>query len=306
VQTYKIGKAETHLKGKTKYWLGLALALGGGFLLVLTPLPHCVAMLFHLPSLEDLLRKLGDAFFIAGVLALLVDTALKEELLTEFAHDISIHIIGELLPLGLRDHLRSYLETPIVRPAWTITYVIEPHEDPQYVQLRVSSSYSVENYSRKELGYLFRVKVERSWYTQYDNSIESLDYGEGLKQKSDLVGDANHYKDDGRGNIVYARDIRIPPRASGAIPKIFNFELIQHYWEHSFCILYAISVVMKTTVIVKSPPGQFKVDLDLTFSENVPLPSESNVSGQEQKKWEFDEPILPGQGFFVRWKRVQN
>jgi hypothetical protein len=295
------------LKGKTKYWWGLIGALVIGGLLALSPAPHWVVMLFCLSpprQLEDLLQKSGDALFIAGLLAILVDTALKEKLLSEFAHDVSIHIIGEWLPLGLRDHLRHYLEIKFVRTQWTITFVIEPHPNTNYVLLRISSAYSVENCARKELPYPFRVKVEQSWYSQFENSIESLDYGDGLIEKSEFMLHRDHYNHDDHGNVVYARDIRIPPRAHGDKPRDFRANMIQHYWEHSFCIFYATSLVVTTTVIVKSPAGQFEVDLDLTFDGNVPKPRRGDALGSEERTWVLEEPILPGQGFFVRWKPV--
>src|SRR5258708_155369 len=57
----------------------------------------------------EVLPKVADALLIAPVLALVVDHAAKHNLLSEFARDVSSHIIGRNLPPSLREHIHSYL-----------------------------------------------------------------------------------------------------------------------------------------------------------------------------------------------------
>lgn len=299
------------MKAKTKYWVGLIGAMVVGGLLALTPAPHWVVVLFFLPPpspLEELLRKLGDALFIGGVLALLVDKALKEKLLTEFAHDISHHIIGKLLPAEVRDHLLVYLQTSFVRTEWRITCEIRPQAGTEYVQLNTKIEYRVENRASNEQDYPFRVKVEKSWYPGPANSIERLSYGDGLKENSELVLDTDYYHDDGHGNIEYTRPIKIAPAAPGVAPKEFRADFIQHYWKNAFSPYYALALVKTTTVIVKSPPDQFDIGLDLTFDKNPSSPDSKvlrNLDGLTERTWVIKKPMLPGQGFFLRWTRIE-
>lgn len=307
-----MGKAEASVTRDTKYWVGLIGAMVVGGLLALTPAPHWVVKLFFLPPpglLEELLRKLGDALFIAGVLALLVDKALKEKLLTEFAYDISHHIIGKLLPAEVRDHLLVYFQTPFVRTEWKIKCEIKPQVGTDYVELNTTTEYSVENRASRDEDYQFRVKVEKSWYAGPANSIQRLNYGDGLKENSELVQHSDYYHDDGHGNIEYTRPVKIAPAAPGVAPKEFRADFNQHFWKNAFSPFYALGLVKTTTVLVKFPPGQFDVDLDLTFDKNPSRPDSEvlrNLDGLTEMTWEIKKPMLPGQGFFVRWNRLPN
>ena len=297
------------MKAETKYWSVLIATLVIGGFLALSPGPHWLLMLFcpahPFPQGEDLLRRLGEALFIAGLLALLLDTAIKDKLLTEFAHDVSIHIIGQLLPPDLRDHIRDYLETPFVRPKWTITCEIKPIRESEIVELTITSSYNLENLAWKKRRYTFGVDVERSWFQGVGvgkNRIESLDFGAGTIRGDQLATiDGASYKDDEHGNITFRKDVQIQPHAA---PKSFQTTVIQYYRDQSFSPFLARSLVRQTVVSVQYPAKQFKTDLDLTFEADIPKPTLASSAGMEKWEWTIDEPILPGQGFFVRWNRL--
>ncbi len=55
-----------------------------------------------------------------------------------------------------------------------------------------------------------------------------------------------------------------------------------------------------TEVTVDYDPQKFEVDVDATFE----IPADKfgkPVPAGQGKKWTIDEPILPGQGFMVKW-----
>lgn len=251
-----------------------------------------------LPRLQLVLEKLGDALFIAGVLALLVDTALKEKLIAEFVEDVSAHIIGELLPLGLRDHIRRYLKMPFVRTEWTITIVIDRIPGKQNVQLTVTSDYVMQNLTREKQIYHFVVAAEKSWFPDLPKSrIQSVKF-----DHRELKGKDLDEKDDRHGNITFGQDVKFPPDGHAGASKSFQAIIQQTYWENSFCPFDAKSLVMKTTVIVVSLMGEFEIELDLTSEARVPEAARAKGKTVEQWTWVIDEPMLPGQGLYVRWE----
>jgi hypothetical protein len=58
--------------------------------------------------------------------------------------------------------------------------------------------------------------------------------------------------------------------------------------------------VQKATVTVKYPKDIYGVWLDPTFSTRQALVPNDLQDGTQ---WDINEPILPGQGFFVRWSK---
>ena len=63
--------------------------------------------------------------------------------------------------------------------------------------------------------------------------------------------------------------------------------------------------VSKATVTVNDPMKMYDVMFDPTFktfkTKKEPVPM--RLQGGTQLRWEGNEPILPGQGFFVRWSK---
>src|SRR5258708_28293512 len=136
------------MTARQKYWLGLFVSLTAGVSLkLLSSLPtHAAASSWWSSEWRRFASDAGGAFIIAFLLAILVDSALKEELLTEFAKDVSGHIIGHLLPTKLRKPLLDYLEMSLVRNRWNLTYTLMPC-GTQYVEVTVLNEYEMENRS---------------------------------------------------------------------------------------------------------------------------------------------------------------
>ena len=135
------------MTARQKYWIGLLASLIVGLLLKL--LPHWGGQQPWSTEWKQFASEAGGALIIAFLLAVLVDAAVKGGLLTEFAKDVSGHIIGNLLPPKLRKHLMDYLEMSLVRDNWNITYTLKPYRD-RYVQVLIFSEYEMENHSSDE------------------------------------------------------------------------------------------------------------------------------------------------------------
>jgi hypothetical protein len=279
---------------RQKYWLGiigsLALALS---LKLLLPLWQAYKTWPH-EEWKDLAKDVSNACIIAVLLALLVDAALKEELLTKFAKDISGHIIGNLLPLKLRKHLMDYLEMSLVRERWNITYILEPCA-PQHVKVTIMSDYEMENRSGDDQRFQFVMKVEKSWFPNCgQNLITSVRVNDDPETRNPPCVEKD-------GNWVYEQFVDIPPYEKEN-PQHFRFrtQSQQYFFESAFSPFISMWPVPDATVTVKDPSTSFEVVLDPTFK---PRKAPCRTELGDGVEWKINEPILPGQGFFVRWSK---
>ncbi len=282
------------LTARQKYWVGLIGSLTVG--LVLKLLPHWSLYESWSSEWKDLASEAGGALIIAFLLAVLVDAALKEELLTEFARDVSGHIIGNLLPVKLRKHLVDYLEMTLVRDNWRITYTLMPCDTEHYVQVTVSSDYEMENRSSDEQPFEFVIKVEKSWFSVGQNLITMVRVND-----EPPVENPNCVEKD--GNWVHQMSVRLPAFDKDN-PHRFRFrtESVQYFFEQAFSPFISMWPVPGVTVTVNDPMKLYEVAFDPTFKTKNEPKSMRLQSGM-QTQWEIKEPILPGQGFFVRWSR---
>lgn len=86
---------------KEKIWPVPPLIFGGALILL--------GALGLLKCPDDLGRRLGEAMFISGVLALTVDLYLKRKLQVDAARDIFGHLLGMSFPPQLRDRLQAFV-----------------------------------------------------------------------------------------------------------------------------------------------------------------------------------------------------
>ena len=63
----------------------------------------------------------------------------------------------------------------------------------------------------------------------------------------------------------------------------------------------AVYPVLGTTVTVICPP-HYEVDIDLTFTLH-PNDLTEKIQQPQGTKWLIKSPMLPGQGFFIRWAK---
>jgi len=189
------------MTARQKYWLGLLGSLIVGLSLKL--LPHWKRFQSLGTEWTQFTSEAGSALIIAFFLAILVDAALKEELLTEFAKDVSGHIIGNLLPLKLRKHLIEYLEMSLVRDSWNVTYTLEPYRD-RYVRATVLSDFEMENRLSDAQTYQFVIAVEKSWFgPEFQNLVTRVWVNDDLTPQPDCI--------EKNGNWVYERPVTLPP-----------------------------------------------------------------------------------------------
>jgi len=291
-------KREAAMNARQKYWLGLIVSLTVGVSLkLLSSLPtHDGPPGWWSSEWRRFASEAGGAFIIAFLLAILVDSALKEELLTEFARDVSGHIIGNLLPLRLREHLLGYLGMSLVRERWNITYTLTPCPATQHVKVEVSNNYEMENRSSEEQTFPFTMMVERSFFPTEENRITHV-------RVNDEVVTVNPEDCQEKGGyVVYESLVKMPPYDKDNPQRRFSFvaKSVQYFFESAILPFISIWPVPEVTVTVLDPTGAYDTLLDPTF-ETADPPCQTPVDGGNE--WKIKEPILPGQGFILRWSK---
>jgi hypothetical protein len=258
-----------------------------------------------------ILAGVGEAMAIAAVIAAVVDEAAKRKVLKEFAEDISTHIVGRLLPPPLREHIHQYLTVDFVRYNWEITYTLEVlKSNPEFVKLETKSVYEMENRSPFERQYTIAYEVEESWVPQIGSTRITFLKARDLKDQVDLfeLGPANPQlkvkNEHGYVKLCLDESMRVHmPAYDPTSQHRCRFEVrSEEYFRNSFLVSFeTFHPVLGTTLTVSYPQEKLKTALYLSFG-SADAALEDPIDGG--KKWTIQQPILPGQGFNVRWDPV--
>ena len=256
--------------------------------------------------LTRLLPKLGEAMVVAVVLALVVDQAAKRRLLEEFAREVSTHIIGRRLPRALRKYIEDYLEGDLIRTSWSITYTItEWPGQPEYEKLVTASIYEMENRSEEPKNYECYYEVEKSFFphigetkilhataTSLVTPAESFD----CSSQSDFVDSVE------TGMIKFTRTVTLPVHGGPAYR--FTLESEECFQDGSIVPFFAAYPVLETTLTVYYPVDRINVFVDLSFGDAAKDATKVALSNGAQCI--FNRPMLPGQGFSIRFAKIRS
>jgi len=258
-------------------------------------------------AIPEIFRKIGEALIIAPVLALLVDEAAKTKLLREFSLEVSTHIIGRLLPVPLREHLTRYLQMFLVRTRWDITYDIEKWDgQPGYIRLKTISEYDMENHSEDPTDYDFKYSVEESLYPHVGcTQITFVRLGEETYEGAALakvIKIENNYQ-------TFLSKKQLQPHSRPSKPTYsFTARSEECFRDSAFSPFFANYPVMNTVLSVWYPDEALRVSLELTFDDVKTATQSVPISSGDRKgiKWIIKRPMLPGQGFVVRWDALNS
>ena len=112
-----------------RLWLLAVLLIGGGLVLTRTPDWHAA----------------GEAFLIAGVLAVTVDRYVKLRLREEIAHDVFFAALGVHLPRELKEEILAIGDCKLVRRDLFVTYKLSPHKNTMLVNCETQVAFAMHN-----------------------------------------------------------------------------------------------------------------------------------------------------------------
>ena len=281
----------------------------------------------HLPSGAEFLPEwiiaslegLGEALAIAALLGLSVDELAKRHLLEDVLDDISAHIAGRLLEPKLREVIEQYLKADLVRSRWDITYRIADWPGQPagstFKKLTTIFDYQMENRSASEKPYDCVYDVEKSLFPEIGPAQILKVEGRAIVGAMD---DNNFsypaYPGDRRGltetesNLIFKRPVTLWPSplikgaAGGERQASYEIhteseELVS---EGSILPFFAKHLVLVTTLTIEYPIDRLNVWVELSLGPDKTEEGKPLADGKG-KSWEFD-PLLPGQGFTVRFR----
>ena len=186
----------------------------------------------------------------------------------------------------------------LVRTSWDITYTITKAKSG-YITLVTSSTDTMENRMKETMPYDFVYNLE--------GSLCPSEFGSSTITQVKLPDHApvtEGFPTDENKNQSFTKRIPMEPG------KKYTFDVTTSECkrESDFSLFYAKCPVMKVTLTVLGIVEDFDVSLELTFFHTVPKFGEVTVDGKKGRQWIIDKPIppmLPGQGFLLKWSPKQ-
>ena len=241
-------------------------------------------------ELIELLPKIGDAFLIAGILALVVDQGIKLKLVEEVVRAASPYLIGRHLPDPVRKSLLGYFTINFVRPQWEIDYEITPLDGfLGFVKVATRVKGVIVNYSDNPQTLPF--------VTAVDPPLIAEKYGTPAITRVSMAEEYGPKIFDltpPPGQFSYKQEVQAKPQ----IRYITVVESTEFLPESYFQPLFTATTVVNTTLRVRYDIERLKVRLELPSDSNPVPNAEANQWGCE---WNFQAPLLPGQCILLYW-----
>jgi len=305
-----------------KSWLTkhpLVVMMATGIVLALLP---SLAEYYQLPIPQPfltLIERLGDAFLVAAALWVLVERAEHEKFLGKFlgesAKTLLFDFLGKRLPETLRDHIKDYFRFFLVRTKWEIEYWITLQDGTDdHLRLITRSKYVMHNYSAELKMYEFIYEVEESacGHSATITEVCVSDKGQDVLETWKCENPDRKYVGAQLQGMI-KREERylklmspftaekpflepLPPGAeksfSATSVECFHKLLVSPFWT-----AYA---VLNATFKVFYDPARVVVNFDITDEKAGEGTAFTDKDGHAGRQWQTTQPILPGQGFFVR------
>jgi len=264
-------------------------------------------------SIGGLLKGVGEAVVVALVLEWLVDARTKRRIVAESIRQVSPRILAHLMPPEMFQYIEDrLLKANLVRRSWNIRYRISVLQDnPEYVKLETESKYEMANTAPTPTTYVSAYEVERSLFAHIGETMINevtvrnllrepghnvlFHYPEETNRPEDRPGVNGDY-------VLFSKAFEIPVHKQHSAFQ-FVFTSTEYFHVGSITPFFAEYLVELTTLRVDYPKDILRVIVDLPANKVSELqPSEVDAAGC---KFVFPIPILPGQGFTVRFAKVE-
>lgn len=265
-------------------WSFLAVLL----ILLLAGIRLLVAPLSHVQ--ENFSHALGDALFVAAILALTVDLYLKERVVKEIAKDTSKFLIGYRLPEEIQHRLKDLLQTQFVRRDCRIRLrFVKLENDAKHIKLETTWSEELQNITNQELTYQETIEFEPHDVGKFlEMRCDSEDPKANFRFLADELKPLPIKGELGRFE-VRGKKIKIPPQRTTNGRKYF-FTL---RYETTFPIRYSEMSGFGKTVI--------NVILEADCPEDLVV-SADVADVFTPNRWEYKRVFMPGEYVSYRWE----
>lgn len=244
------------------------------------------------------LGALGDAFFIAGVLGLIVDRNLK----TELAKDALSVLVGWEVPKTICESVKDLIRLPSIRRGFTITYDIANCETiPGFIRLTSVAEFSVFNLTTGRFYYEFRSRVEHTRFemvraAKLSNAILEMEICENRNEpgNSVLMSPSTQKLDS-----ADSMERMSPTRISAKGERWFKTKREQYFPDNFFAVLDLLPPACEGVTVQIRAPTAFAVD---AFFGTEEQPERQRIGDLDV--WVSTQVYLPGQHLRVTWSKA--
>lgn len=236
----------------------------------------------------DFINALADALLIAGILGLLLEIYATRLLVEKVSGDLAEKLVGRGLPSELQAHIKSIVDSDIVRDHYVKTYKLSLIENGEKVQVDVTTSFDVKNYSDSVIEYSPIYQDENV----YEPQFMGMEYGVGGSRFVETVKKQDAATKvltvDGKKKVKL-HPFRTNPRAVCEVVIRHRLKMPSEYTDVTNFAAPTMGVTLRT----ESLPSELDF---FSFGEDS---SASLPNGD--KSWHFDRSFVTGQNFRVWW-----
>lgn len=244
--------------------------------------------------LGGLREGLGEALIIAVILAVGVDRYVKNRLLTEVTRDVLSFIAGHNMPDKLKRLIEDLWRCQYVRNKFEIHFALEDIDIPNFVRLRMTTTYTVWNLTEETVDYKVRTSLEKpQWGDPGSSALEEII----VSGSDDFKISHEEIRKDQRDTgtyLIFERNMKLLPAARQTPLKVKTVRsaVYPDMW------FYVLDLLEPTMGIKIYTDPQIKFDWHVDFFHG------RGGSSHRVNFWEHRTAYLPGQSARVTWARM--
>lgn len=245
--------------------------------------------------LGGLREGLGEALIIAVILAVGVDRYVKNRLLTEVTRDALSFLAGHNMPDKLKRLIEDLWRCQYVRNKFEIHFVLEDINIPNFVRLRMTTTYTVWNLTEERVDYKVQTSLEKPRWEHYGSSaLEEIVVSGSDDFKITYEEIQKDHQHDTSDYIIFERNVKLLPAAKQTPLKVKTVRsaVYPDTW------YYVLDLLEPTMGIKIYTNPQKKFNWDVHFFHG------REASNHRVDFWEHRTAYLPGQSARVIWDRV--
>jgi len=241
---------------------------------------------YWLPT--DFVSAFADALIIAGILGLLLELFATRLLIEKVSNDLADKLVGRGLPPELQSHIRTIVNTGFVRDHFVKVYKLSLPDTPSRVQLDVTLTFEVRNYSDVVRDYVPTFQDETFYYPEF----LSLEYGlvgqRRYCQTVEEISPATKVKTVKAKEAIKLEPFRRNDKAVCEVTMRYRLKMPKEYSD----ITSFADATLGAVVRVESVPPEF---------DFVSAGERAATHPNGDKSWYFDGPFIKNQHIRVWW-----
>lgn len=256
------------------------------------------------PWLAGLGHKVGEAMFVAGMLAATVDAFVKRRLASEIVRDVSPLIMASSLPDALRGEVLDICNTRVYRQSAHIDYSLKPHDGGILLETKCESHFANETDRPQELPFV--LAVERNDRVPHPLAMVTT---EGMVSKGgpsddlhrDAAGIENEATIEAGKELTWRRTLWVPPTSGET--KLPRTIVVTRQWfpAQYFDIFFLMQPTMHVCVRAHYPED---MKVNVSFGHKRADGAVKWFPKDRPEQWDIHAAFLPLSVLLIEWRPV--